>query len=243
MNHADLEPLLRWFAVIPLLIAGSSVPTALVYKSMNFRVFTIRTIIANFIGGVTGIVMAVKGFGAYALVAQQIVMYSVTNAIIWPGCGWRPRLMFSPRGFAYRAGARHQDDGIVFRAIFLNSNLPPADRQFSRPGLGRAFRHGRTHSPVDVRRTDSSVRGRSIPRFFEHQRRPSGTEKDSRPDYRRDRHLGVSCHRGSRYYRFDVCAAVFRRSMEAGHTRPSAAAHNRRNYPIHHHHARYSARA
>ncbi len=94
MKHDQIEPLLHWIALVPMLIAAQAVPYALVMKSMDFRMFTIRTIIANVAGGITGIVMALRGFGPYALIAQQIVMYLVTNLVIWPGCRWLPKLMF-----------------------------------------------------------------------------------------------------------------------------------------------------
>jgi O-antigen/teichoic acid export membrane protein len=95
MGQPRLASLLRWFSFLPFLLALSSVPTALVTHSMNFRIFTIRTLVATIISGIVGIIMAVKGFGAYAIVAQQTVLYVVTNIIIWPGSGWHPRFMFS----------------------------------------------------------------------------------------------------------------------------------------------------
>lgn len=94
MKQPEIEPLLHWIALVPPLIAAQAVPYSIVMKSMDFRMFTIRTIIANVAGGATGIIMAFKGFGAYALIAQQIVMYVVTNLVIWPGCKWAPRLMY-----------------------------------------------------------------------------------------------------------------------------------------------------
>jgi O-antigen/teichoic acid export membrane protein len=97
MEQPRLVPLLRWFSLLPLLLSFSAVPTALVSAHMNFRIFTIRTLVATVAGGGVGIVMAIKGFGAYAIVAQQLVLYAVMNLIIWPGSGWHPRLMFSAK--------------------------------------------------------------------------------------------------------------------------------------------------
>lgn len=94
MGQPRLVSLLRWFATLPFLFSLSSVPTVLVTTSMNFRIFTVRTIVATSISGVVGIVMAIKGFGAYAIVAQQMTLYLVINIIIWPGSGWHPRFMF-----------------------------------------------------------------------------------------------------------------------------------------------------
>lgn len=95
MGDARIEPLLQSFSVIPFLLALASVPTALVLASMNFRVFTIRTLVAALLSGIAGIAMAMKGFGAYAMAGQHIVLNLVINIIVWPSCGWRPRLIFS----------------------------------------------------------------------------------------------------------------------------------------------------
>lgn len=95
MGQPRLVLLLRWFSVLPVLFALASVPTVIVTNSMNFRIFAIRTIVATILSGIVGIGMAVRGFGAYAIVAQQTVLYAVINIIIWPGSGWRPRYMFS----------------------------------------------------------------------------------------------------------------------------------------------------
>ncbi len=95
MEQPRLLPLLRWFSLLPILFSFSAVPTILVTTSLNLKIFTIRTIVATLSGGIVGIVLALKGFGAYAIVAQQIVVYTVINIIIWPGSGWRPRFMFS----------------------------------------------------------------------------------------------------------------------------------------------------
>lgn len=89
-----IAPLLQWISIVPLLLAAQTVPTMLVSASMNFRAYSIRTLVSTFVSGIVGISMAYKGFGAYALVGQQIVLNLVMNLIIWPSCGWRPRMIF-----------------------------------------------------------------------------------------------------------------------------------------------------
>jgi PST family polysaccharide transporter len=94
IGQPEVAPLLRSFAIIPVLIALASIPTALVTASMDFRIFTIRTLFANVAGGIVGVVMAIRGFGAYALAAQQIMTFLVINIVVWPGCRWYPRFLF-----------------------------------------------------------------------------------------------------------------------------------------------------
>lgn len=98
MGSEKLAPLLQCFSIIPVLLSMTSVPTALVTEAMNFKVFAIRTFVATLVGGVVGVLMALDGYGAYALLGQQIVLYIVMNLIIWPSCGWFPKVMFKLEG-------------------------------------------------------------------------------------------------------------------------------------------------
>ncbi len=95
MGEARLVPLLRWFSLLPLLIALSTVPSSLIIAAMNFKVFALRTFVSTTVAGTVGIVLAFMNFGAYAIVAQQVVLFVVTNIVIWRCGAWRPRLQFS----------------------------------------------------------------------------------------------------------------------------------------------------
>lgn len=94
MKDERVESLLLCLSPLPLLTATAAVPTALVQARMDFRVFTLRSLASTLVGGLVAIVMAVKGAGAYSMVAQQIATLIVVNLIIWPGAGWRPRTIY-----------------------------------------------------------------------------------------------------------------------------------------------------
>ncbi len=115
MDSERLASLLKYYSVLPVLLALAAVPTVLVSSSMNFRVFTIRTLIASIVGGIAGIAMAMRGSGAYALAIQQIVFYSVMNIIVWPACGWRPRVLVNPLAILdiLRLGAHQVGSSLV----------------------------------------------------------------------------------------------------------------------------------
>lgn len=99
MDEPKLKMLLVWFSVIPLLVALPAVPNLLLLKEMAFKVYAIRAIVATIIGGVVGIYMAQKNYGAYAIIGQQIALYAVTNLIIWRAVSWRPRMLFDRSAF------------------------------------------------------------------------------------------------------------------------------------------------
>jgi PST family polysaccharide transporter len=73
------------------------VQRALLLRRMNFRAFAIRTAVAVTLGGSLGLALALRGFGARALVAQQLATTAVGLGLYWVLSGWRPRLRFSPR--------------------------------------------------------------------------------------------------------------------------------------------------
>ncbi len=94
-GQEKLAPLLQVFSILPFLSAITSVPITLITATMDFRILTIRTLIASLIGGAFGIVCAIKGGGAYALAIQQIAAQIVTIIIVFISLSWRPRLMFN----------------------------------------------------------------------------------------------------------------------------------------------------
>ncbi len=71
------------------------VQEALLKRELDFRPLAIRTNTAVFVGGFVGLVMAVTGFGVWALVGQQLVTGVVELAVLWGVSTWRPRLRFS----------------------------------------------------------------------------------------------------------------------------------------------------
>lgn len=68
---------LRVEALILFLGAINSIQTALYQRRMNFKALFFRTLLAVPISGAIGILMAYKGFGIWALVAQSIIHYLV----------------------------------------------------------------------------------------------------------------------------------------------------------------------
>jgi PST family polysaccharide transporter len=75
-----------------ILLQGLTVvPEAILRRRMTFRPLAIRTLIATAIGGVVGIAMALAGFQAWALVAQQLVTGVVGAVVLWSVTDWRPR--------------------------------------------------------------------------------------------------------------------------------------------------------
>jgi len=62
---------------------------------MLFKRFFFSTIGGTIASAFVGIALAYKGFGVWALVAQQLLNTATDTLILWLTVKWRPRLMFS----------------------------------------------------------------------------------------------------------------------------------------------------
>jgi O-antigen/teichoic acid export membrane protein len=71
------------------------VQQALLHREMDFKSIAIRDNVAVFAGGCLGIVMALSGFGIWALVSQQLCRSLVSVMLLWKLSHWRPQRQFS----------------------------------------------------------------------------------------------------------------------------------------------------
>lgn len=99
MGDARLAPLLRWSSLGLVITALSAIHSTLLLKAMDFRRPTIRSLMANTLGGVVGVCLALAGYGVWALIAQQLSA-AITGAIfLWTVSPYRPSFRFSIRHF------------------------------------------------------------------------------------------------------------------------------------------------
>ena len=75
----------------------NTIQQAHVRRQMQFRRFFVSTIWGTLISCVVGIVMAYKGFGVWALVAQYMVNTITGTVVLHFVGGWKPQLQFSAR--------------------------------------------------------------------------------------------------------------------------------------------------
>ena len=89
-----LSSLLRWLAIVPILLAAQAVPAMMIMQKMNFHIYAIRSLVATTLSGVIGVYLAFKGYGAMAMIVQQIVLYVLANILVWYFISWRPNMVF-----------------------------------------------------------------------------------------------------------------------------------------------------
>ena len=87
--------ILRLLALTLFFGAINSIQEAKISKTLKFKKLFLSSIGAIICSGSTGVIMALNGYGAWALVGQQLVNSIVTCVILWFTSGWKPKLMFS----------------------------------------------------------------------------------------------------------------------------------------------------
>jgi O-antigen/teichoic acid export membrane protein len=94
-GEPEVQPL---FAALSLTFVVSSLATtqeALLVREMKFRSLEIRMIAGAFVGAVVGIGAASAGYGAWAIIWQQLAIALTSTTLIWIVSPWRPQLRFS----------------------------------------------------------------------------------------------------------------------------------------------------
>lgn len=94
-----LATIIRVLSITFLFTALSSVQTALLRRKMEYRLLAIRMTLANLISGLVSITMALKGFGVWSLVIQQIVFGLVSVIVVWRVGKFRPSFHFDSKSF------------------------------------------------------------------------------------------------------------------------------------------------
>lgn len=116
-----LATIVRVYAILLPIGALGAVPRALLYRELRQGLLNICDLIGGVVGAVTGIVLALYGFGAMALVAQTIATTVVVTIALCVCTRWRPRFMFCRSSFfaMFKTGSFILTANLL-DAVFLN---------------------------------------------------------------------------------------------------------------------------
>jgi O-antigen/teichoic acid export membrane protein len=96
LNHlALLAPIISVLSLTIPLQGLTIVQRAVLEREMDFKSFSIRSIVAITAGGIVGLAMVFEGYGVWALVGNQLSTDLVGLVTLWRLSHWRPRLRFS----------------------------------------------------------------------------------------------------------------------------------------------------
>ncbi|MBR3030252.1 MAG: lipopolysaccharide biosynthesis protein [Bacteroidales bacterium] len=94
-----LSDVLRVQGLVLFIYAFNIVQRNQLKKKLNFKVLSIVTIITSVTALCVTIFMAYKGYGVWALVAQNLISAAIPAIIFWFFIKWRPILTFSRQSF------------------------------------------------------------------------------------------------------------------------------------------------
>jgi O-antigen/teichoic acid export membrane protein len=121
-GEPDVQPLFAGLSLTFVVTALGTTQRALLNRDMDFRSLELRQMAGTGAGSVVGITAAVLGFGAWAIIGQQIAIAIVSTLLLWVLSPWRPRAVFSMHSLRTLGGF----SGNVFlsRIVFyFNRNI------------------------------------------------------------------------------------------------------------------------
>lgn len=93
--YKDLSPLLRTLSLVLIIMSLNSIQVAYISKKMLFKNYFFSTLSSKIISGLIGIIMALTGFGAWALVGQTLSQRVIETVVLWFRVPWKPQKIFS----------------------------------------------------------------------------------------------------------------------------------------------------
>jgi PST family polysaccharide transporter len=75
-----------------LISAFGEIQKAFLGRALRFKFIAQTSLIGQVVGGSTSVLLAVFGYGYWALIANVVVTYSLTSAIYWRYSSWKPHI-------------------------------------------------------------------------------------------------------------------------------------------------------
>ena len=91
----DVAPLFAASASLAFLFSLAVTQTAILTRELDFRSLEIRAIVSTVVGMAAAVGIAFAGFGAWAIVGQNISTAVVSAVLLWRLSPWRPRRVYS----------------------------------------------------------------------------------------------------------------------------------------------------
>ena len=108
-----LGSVLRWLSITLILSGLSSTQISILQRKLAFKEFAIRSMVANAVGGIVGIIMAFSGYGVWSLVGQDVASGVVRAIILWRSSDWRP---------GFKVSKSHYKELVTFGAPIVGNN-------------------------------------------------------------------------------------------------------------------------
>lgn len=87
-NEAVIAPVLRVQMLSLFLCAIGTIRNAMIVRQFRFKALCVTNLIANIIGGITGVILAYKGFGVWALVFYTLIRDGLCTFLLFFCVKW-----------------------------------------------------------------------------------------------------------------------------------------------------------
>lgn len=94
-NDMSLIPIIRVIGLTIVISGVKGIQQSYVSRNMLFKRFFFATLGGTIFSAFFGIVLAYKGYGAWAIVGQQLSNTAIDTIILWITVKWRPQMAFS----------------------------------------------------------------------------------------------------------------------------------------------------
>lgn len=94
-GYPQLSLMLRVLSLRILVSAINSIQCAYISKNMMFQYYFFSTLSGKITSGILGIIMALLGFGVWALIVQSLSVIIFETCVLWVKVKWRPKKVFS----------------------------------------------------------------------------------------------------------------------------------------------------
>ena len=120
-RNSAVGPLIAVISLSFFLTSLGATHRSLLVRSMDFRNLELRYVIASLVSGIVAIVVAAKGFGAWAFVSQELVLAVTSTVLVWIVVPWRPSFVIHRRSLRELGGFGGRALGGAF-FVTLNRN-------------------------------------------------------------------------------------------------------------------------
>ena len=94
-EYDNLTTYIRVLSLVLVISGVKNIQQAYVSRKMIFKKFFFATLGGTIIAAIVGILMAYRGLGVWAIIAQNLVNKTIDTCVLWFTVKWRPKLMFS----------------------------------------------------------------------------------------------------------------------------------------------------
>lgn len=136
-NEPELTGIVKAIGVIIIIESLTVIQRTILTKNINFKLQTKISVIASVLSGLTGITLALIGYGVWSLVWRTIIQYMLISLLLWRWNRWKPQWIFDSGSFRemFGFGSKLLASGLI-NTTFQNIYYLVIGKFFSAVDLG-----------------------------------------------------------------------------------------------------------